>query len=99
MPSEPQRIVLEESIAAIDASENRIERLVTKMKQLLETWEKKPIVQALMACRGFQEVAAMTLISELGDLRRFDHPRKLMAFIGLVPSEASSGGKKRQGAI
>ena len=69
------------------------------MKQLLETWEWKPVVLALMACKGFQEVAAMTLISELGDLRRFDHPRKLMAFLGLVPSEASSGGKKRQGSI
>ena len=99
MPSDPQRIVLEESIQAIDACELRIERLVTKMKQLLETWEWKPVVLALMACKGFQEVAAMTLIAELGDLRRFDHPRKLMAFLGLVPSEASSGGKKRQGSI
>jgi transposase len=99
MPSDPQRIVLEESIQAIDACELRIVRLVTKMKQLLETWEWKPVVLALMACKGFQEVAAMTLISELGDLRRFDHPRKLMAFLGLVPSEASSGGKKRQGSI
>jgi len=99
MPSDPQRIVLEESIQAIESCENRIERLVTKMKQILETWEWKPIVQAVMAFKGFQEVAAMTLISELGDLRRFDHPRKLMAFLGLVPSEASSGGKKRQGAI
>lgn len=99
MPSDPQRIVLEESIQAIDGCEQRVDRLVAKMKQLLETWEWKPVVLALMACRGFQEVASMTLISELGDLRRFDHPRKLMAFLGLVPSEASSGGKKRQGAI
>jgi transposase len=99
MPSDPQRIVLEESIQTIDSCEQRIERLVTKMKQLLETWEWKPVVLALMACRGFQEVASMTLISELGDLRRFDHPRKLMGFLGLVPSEASSGPKKRQGAI
>jgi transposase len=99
MPSEAQRIVLEESIQAIDGCEQRVDRLVAKMKQLLETWEWKPVVLALMACRGFQEVASMTLISELGDLRRFDHPRKLMAFLGLVPSEASSGGKKRQGAI
>ena len=99
MPSDPQRIVLEESIQAIDGCEQRLDRLVTKMKQLLENWEWKPVVLALMACKGFQEVAAMTLISELGDLRRFNHPRKLMAFLGLVPSEASSGGKKRQGSI
>lgn len=99
MPSDPQRIVLEESIQAIDGCEQRVDRLVSKMKQLLESWEWKPVVLALMACRGFQEVAAMTLISELGDLRRFDHPRKLMAFLGLVPSEATSGGKRRQGSI
>jgi transposase len=52
-----------------------------------------------MACRGFQEVAAMTVISELGDLRRFDHPRKLMAFLGLVPDEHTTGSKRRQGSI
>jgi len=52
-----------------------------------------------MACKGFQEVAAMTVISELGDLRRFSHPRKLMAFLGLVPGEHSSGGKRNQGSI
>jgi len=57
------------------------------------------IVQALMSCRGFQEVAAMTIISELGDLRRFRTPQQLMGFLGLVPNEHSSGGKRHQGAI
>jgi len=52
-----------------------------------------------MGCKGFQEVAAMTVISELGDLRRFDSPRKLMSYLGLVPSEQSSGEKRRQGSI
>jgi hypothetical protein len=52
-----------------------------------------------MAFKGYQEVAAMTVVSELGDLRRFDHPNKLMAFLGLVPSEESSGPRRRQGAI
>jgi len=69
------------------------------MVQLLADWEWRPVVEALMACRGFQEVAAMTTISELGDLRRFKHPRQLMAFLGLVPDEHSSGGKRRQGGI
>jgi transposase len=69
------------------------------MKQLLDTWEWKPVVRALMACKGFQEVAAMTVISELGDLRRFEHPRALMSFLGLVPGEDSSGPKHRQGSI
>ncbi len=69
------------------------------MKQLLEGWEWEPVVRALMACKGFQEVAAMTVISELGDLRRFSHPRALMGFLGLVPGEDSSGAKRRQGSI
>ena len=41
----------------------------------------------------------MTIVSELGDLRRFSNPRKLMSFLGLVPSEQSSGTTRRQGAI
>jgi len=52
-----------------------------------------------MACKGFKEVAAMTLISELGDLRRFKSPRQLMSFVGLVPSEHSSGASRRLGGI
>ncbi len=99
LPCAVQKIVLEEYIQAIDSNLERVERLADRMKQLLPDWEWKPVVEALMACKGFQEVAAMTIISELGDLRRFDHPRKLMAFLGLVPDEHSTGTKRRQGAI
>ena len=99
LPCPVQKIVLEEYIQAIDSNLERVERLADRMKQLLPDWEWKPVVEALMACKGFQEVAAMTIISELGDLRRFDHPRKLMAFLGLVPDEHSTGTKRRQGAI
>ena len=99
MPHDAQKIVLEEYIQAIDTGTERVARLVERMKQLLEGWEWEPVVRALMACKGFQEVAAMTVISELGDLRRFKHPRALMAFLGLVPGEESSGSKRRQGAI
>ena len=99
LPCPVQKIVLEEYIQAIDSNLERVERLADRMKQLLPDWEWKPVVEALMACRGFQEVAAMTIISELGDLRRFDHPRKLMAFLGLVPDEHTTGTKRRQGAI
>ena len=52
-----------------------------------------------MAMRGFQEVAAMTIVSEIGDFERFEHPRQLMSFLGLVPGENSSGTKRRQGSI
>jgi transposase len=99
MPHDAHKAVLEEYMQAIDSGIHRVERLVDRMKQLLETWEWKPVVHALMACKGFQEVAAMTVISELGDLRRFEHPRALMGFLGLVPGEDSSGPKHRQGSI
>ena len=94
-----QNIVLEEYMQAIDMGLERVARLEEKLKDVLKNWEWEPMTRALMACKGFQEVAAMTITSELGDLRRFDHPRKLMSFLGLVPGEESSGGKRRQGSI
>ena len=99
LPDPVQNIVLEEYIQAIDSGIERVARLAERMKQLLEDWEWEPVVRALMGCKGFKEVAAMTIISELGDLRRFSHPRKLMAFLGLVPGEETSGPKRRQGSI
>jgi transposase len=99
LPNLAQKIVLEEYMEAIDTCIDRVQRLKEKMKELLLDWEWEPIVRALMACKGFQEVAAMTIISELGDLRRFDHPCQLMKFLGLVPSEETTGTKRRQGGI
>ncbi|NOY00844.1 MAG: IS110 family transposase [Verrucomicrobia bacterium] len=99
LPDLAQKIVLEEYMQAIDTCIDRVQRLKEKMKQLLLDWEWEPIVRALMAHKGFQEVAAMTVISELGDLRRFEHPRELMGFLGLVPSEATTGTRRRQGGI
>ena len=58
----------------------------------------KPVVDALMCMRGFDLVAAVGFIAEIGDLTRFAHPRQLMAYLGLVPSEYSSGQTRRQGA-
>jgi transposase len=56
-------------------------------------------VQALQALRGVQWLVAITVVVELGDLTRFDSPRQLAAFVGLIPSEYSSGAARRQGAI
>lgn len=69
------------------------------MRDTLPEWSLKPLVQALQALRGVQLIAAMTLVGELQDLLRFDSPRQLMAFVGLVPGEHSSGPKRRQGSI
>ena len=62
----------------------RVQRIEASMLALLETWRLKPAVQALMAFRGFQLVAAMITVSELGDIHRFAHPRQLMTYLGLV---------------
>ncbi len=58
-----------------------------------------PVVEALWAMWGVSLVAASALVAEVGDMRRFGHPRQLTAHLGLVPSEYSSGSKRRQGAI
>jgi transposase len=99
LPDANQKIVLEEYIQAIDAAEERVARLEEKMDDLLKDWEWKPIAHALMAFKGFKKVAVMITLSELGDLTRFPHPRQLMGYLGLVPSEESSGSRRRQGAI
>jgi transposase len=93
------RIVLEEALRSLAEAEGRIKRLEEGMAILLEQWSMKPVVRALMGMRGFQTVGAMVLVSELGNGWRFAHPKQLMAYLGLVPSENSSGGKRRQGAI
>ncbi len=99
LPDPTQALVLEGYLQTIDRCLEQIRFFEDKIKEVLADWEWKPIVEALMACKGFKEVAAMTIISELGDLRRFKSPRQLMAFLGLVPGEHSSGSKRRQGSI
>lgn len=94
-----QRMVLEEYIQAVDAGCGRVERLEQRMEELLQTWARKDEVEALMTFKGFKTVAAMTVVSELGDVGRFAHPRQLMGFLGLVPGERSSGASRRQGGI
>ena len=77
----------------------RVAGLEGQMREVLERWSLRPMVEALIALRGVDVVTAMTVLAELGDLTRFDSPRELMSFLGLVPSEHSSGPRRRQGAI
>jgi transposase len=99
LPDPAQKFVLEEYLQRVDASVAQVERIESQMARLLPDWQRRKFVEALQGFRGFQLVAAMTLVSELGDLRRFDHPRRLMAYVGLVPGENSSGERRRQGGI
>jgi transposase len=92
-------IVMEDGIAAIEAATARRDRLEAHIEAALADWSLAPVVRALQALRGLALVAAATLIAELGDITRFDNPRQLMAYLGLVPSEHSSGNTRRQGGI
>ena len=69
------------------------------MRDTLPEWSLAPLVQALQAMRGVQLIAAITLVAELQDFLRFQTPRQLMAYVGLVPGEHSTGPKRRQGSI
>ena len=97
--SAPQHIALQEYRDAIDETERRLDRLTEQLRQLAPTWRWAPVVAALQALRGISFVTAVSLVAELGDLTRFRHPRELMAYLGLVPSEHSSGPSVRRGAI
>ena len=99
LPPPAMKAILEEYLQGIDAAHQRVERIEASMLALLDTWRLKPAVQALMAFRGFQLVAAMIMVSELGDIHRFAHPRQLMTYLGLVSVEHSSGPKQHLGGI
>ena len=94
-----QQIGFQEYLHSISEASARIARLEQAMRDTLPEWSLKPLVQALQALRGVQLIASMTLVAELQDFVRFDNPRQLMAYVGLVPGEHSSGPKRRQGSI
>ena len=99
LPDTAHNRVLEDNLTTVDFHHQRIAQLEEAMLQLLEDWQRKPLVDAMMAFKGFKLVAAMVTVSEIGTFSRFEHPKKLMAFLGLVPTENSSGTSKRQGGI
>src|ERR1700734_2175346 len=92
-------IVLEDYIAAVEAATARRDHLEAHIEAALQDWSLTPVVKALQALRGLALVAAATLVAELGDITRFANPRQFMAYLGLVPSEHSSGSTRRQGGI
>jgi transposase len=94
-----QQIVLQEAIDAVGDGEARVERLTGQIETLLASWSLAPVVRAIQAMRGVALLVAVTVVSEVGDFSRFNHPRQLMAYLGLVPSERSSGATVRRGQI
>src|SRR4030088_113185 len=92
-------LVLEDYIQTIETAEARRDPLTAQIEAILPDWTLAPVVAALQTMRGIALVNAATLIAELGDLSRFANPRQLMAYLGLVPSEHSSGTSIKRGSL
>ena len=94
-----QYLVLREYRQAIEDAEARLERLTQQVAEVVSTWSMAPVVEAYQALRGVALLTAVTFVAEIGDVRRFESPRQLMAYLGLVPSESSTGERVRRGSI
>lgn len=99
MPHRAQQITLHEYVHAAQEQLERVERLTLQIQELLPQWSQAPVVTALQTLRGVSLIVAVTTVAELGDLTRFKSAKQLMAYLGLVPSEHSSGGTIRRGGI
>jgi transposase len=98
-PTPAQQIVFQEYVRAVTEHTERLQRLDEELQERVKAWRLNPVVEALQALRGIQFTVAVTTVAEIGDLTRFDTPRELMKFLGLIPSEYSSGERRRQGTI
>jgi transposase len=93
------QIALQEMLEAVRVSKERAERLETAIEEFVPNWSLAPVVRALQALRGVDLIVAVTFAAEVGDVGRFENPRQLMGYLGLVPSERSSGETVRRGGI
>jgi len=99
MPHLAQQIVLQEYIDTVTDCIDRVQRLTEQIRLQSKQSSRYELIKSLQSMRGISLIVAATIASELGDLTRFEAPGKLMAFLGLVPSEHSSGEKVQKGAI
>ena len=99
MPDPAPQVALQEYLATVEEAEHRVDRLTEQLRQLVPLWRWAPVVDALQALRGVSFITATGLVAEIGDIRRVTRARELMAYLGLVPSERSSGPLTRRGRI
>ena len=97
LPNPAQQIAFEEYVQACEECERRVQRFEQAILAELEPW--RPVAEELQALRGISALHAVRLVAELGDFQRFETARKLMGYLGMIPSEDSSGARRRQGAI
>lgn len=94
-----QQIAFQEYVDSIEECERRVERLTQYIGERVGSWRMKPVVEAFQAMRGVSLIVAATVAAEVGDLNRFDRAEQLMSYLGLVPSENSSGDRRKLGSI
>jgi transposase len=98
-PTPAQPIVFQADVRAVQEQTERLQRLEQERQDHVKAWRLHPVVEALQALRGVPCTVAVTMVAAIGDLTRFDNPRELMTFLGLIPSEYSSGERRQQGAM
>ena len=98
-PTPAQPMVFHESVRAVPAHTERLQRLEQALHAQVNAWRLHPVVTALQAWRGVPCTVAVTTVAERGDLTRFDTPRALMKCLGLIPAEYSRGERRRPGSI
>ena len=98
-PTPAQQIVMQAYGRAVNDHTERLQRLDHELQEHVKAWRLYPVVEALQALRGVQFTVAVTLGADMGDLTRCESPRELMKFLGLIPSEYSSGAQRRQGSM
>lgn len=94
-----QQIVFQERVDAIEDAAQRLRRLDEQLVAIVPTWSMAPVIEAYQAMRGASFLVAVTFAAEIGDVRRFDTPPQLMAFLGLVPGERSTGDTVRRSGL
>jgi transposase len=99
MPFPAQQFAFQELLHSITEAGARLERYDAQLEREVAGWRWEPVVRALMSLRGVALLNAAILIAELGDLNRFTRPAELMSYLGLCPSEHSSGEDRQQGGI
>ena len=94
-----QQIVFQDAVDAIEDCASRLHRLEEQLYAIVPNWSMAPVVDAYQAMRGVSFIVAVTFVAEIGDVRRFENPSQLMAFLGLVPSERSTGDNVRRAGL
>jgi transposase len=96
---EAHQIVFQDYLEAVWAGQDRRDQLIGRITTIAAVWSMGPLVEALRGLRGLDFISAVTFVAAVGDLSRFETARQLMAYLGLVPSEQSSGDRVRRGGI